>query len=236
MYMIIAIDGPAGSGKSSTARAVAACLGITYLDTGAMYRAITLRCLREGIGADDAGTLEKTVAAAAIRFEGGAEKARIFLDDEDVTEAIRGDAVTGKVSDYCAKAVVRRKLVEEQRKIVKGGSVVCEGRDIGTVVFPEAELKFFMTATPQERARRRRLDFKALGVVKSTAELIAELSERDRKDSTREHSPLRKAPDAEEIDTTAMTFSEQVDHIVTRAVSFMRAGTPAVPKPYTSNP
>jgi cytidylate kinase len=235
-YMIIAIDGPAGSGKSSTAKAVAARLGITYLDTGAMYRAITLRCLREGIGVDDAAALERIVASASIRFAGGAGAVRIFLDDEDVTEDIRSDAVTRKVSDYCAPAIVRRKLVEEQRKIAQGGSIVCEGRDIGTVVFPDADLKFFMTATPQERARRRRLDFQALGVVKSTAELIEELSERDRKDATREHSPLRKAPDAEEIDTTVMTFGEQVDYIVNKTVSFMQERNRAMPKPYTSNP
>ena len=229
--MIIAIDGPAGSGKSSTAKAVAARLGITYLDTGAMYRAITLRCLREGIGAGEAEALEKTVDSARIRFESKAGTQRIFLDDEDVTEAIRGDAVTRRVSDYCAPAVVRRRLIEEQRMIARGRSLVCEGRDIGTAVFPDAELKFFMVATPEERARRRRKDFQALGVIKSTAELIAELAERDRKDSTRENSPLRKAREAEEIDTTAMTLGGQVDYIVNKAVSFMQAEKSAIPKP-----
>jgi cytidylate kinase len=234
--MIIAIDGPAGSGKSSTAKAVAARLGITYLDTGAMYRAITLRCLREGIRADDTAALERTVATAAIRFANEGGSSRIFLDDEDVTEAIRGEAVTAQVSDYCAPAVVREKLVEEQRRIARGRSIVCEGRDIGTVVFPDAELKFFMTASSEERARRRRLDFLALGVVKTTAELVAEIEERDRKDSTREVSPLRKADDAVAIDTTGMSLDKQVDYIVTRAVSFLKSGNGTMSEPNTFNP
>jgi cytidylate kinase len=233
--MIIAIDGPAGSGKSSTAKAVAARLGIVYLDTGAMYRAITLRCLREGIAADDLPALGKTVASATIRFESSGGAVRIFLDGEDVTSAIRSDEVTRNVSDYCAPAVVREKLVEEQRAIAKGVSIVCEGRDIGTVVFPEAELKFFMVASPQERARRRQLDFQELGVRKSTAELVAEIEERDRKDSTREVSPLRRAPDAEEIDTTIMTFGRQVDYIVNKAEAYRKSKVGAAPHSSTFN-
>jgi cytidylate kinase len=131
---------------------------------------------------------------------------------------------------------VRQKLVEEQRKIALGRSIVCEGRDIGTVVFPDAELKFFMTASPEERAKRRQLDFQALGVVKTTVKLVAEITERDRKDSTRDLSPLRKAPDAEAIDTTGMTLEEQVDYIVNKAVAYLQQGNGTVPASNNLNP
>jgi cytidylate kinase len=220
--MIIAIDGPAGSGKSSTAKAVAARLGFTFLDTGAMYRAVTLKCLRLGIPATDHAALEKTVAGMNICFVGKPPELRTIMDGEDVSEAIRGDEVTKNVSDYCAPAVVRRQLVEQQRKIASGTSVVCEGRDIGTVVFPDADLKVFMVASVQERARRRRKDFAALGIEKSIAELVDEITVRDGKDSTRENSPLTKSADAEEIDTTTMALDEQVDYIVKKATAFAR--------------
>jgi cytidylate kinase len=215
--MIIAIDGPAGSGKSSTAKAVAARLGITFLDTGAMYRAITLKCLRTGILASDNTALAKVMAATKIGFSGTPPTLRVTLDGEDVTEAIRSDEVTKNVSDFCAPAVVRTHLVELQRGAAAGGSVVCEGRDIGTVVFPKADLKFYMVASVQERARRRQRDFLLMGVSKSIEELVEEITARDRKDSTRANSPLCRAADAEEIDTTAMTLDEQIDYIVKKA-------------------
>ena len=154
--MIIAIDGPAGSGKSSTARQVAARLGFLLLDTGAMYRAVTLKCLRRGIPASDHKALEKIVAETDIRFTGKVPDLRIFMDNEDVTDAVRSDEVTKNVSDYCAPLGVRRQMVRLQREAAANGPVVCEGRDIGTVVFPGADLKFFMTASVDERARRRR--------------------------------------------------------------------------------
>jgi cytidylate kinase len=215
--MIVAIDGPAGSGKSSTARAVAARLGFTFLDTGAMYRAVTLACLRRGILATDHAALEKVVASLTIGFSGKPPELRTIMDGEDVSETIRSDEVTKNVSDYCAPVAVRSRMVEQQRAIASGTSVVCEGRDIGTVVFPDADLKFFMVASVEERARRRRKDFAALGVEKSIDELVAEITARDAKDSTRQNSPLTKAADAEELDTTAMTLDEQVDYIVTKA-------------------
>jgi cytidylate kinase len=224
--MIIAIDGPAGSGKSSTARLVAARLGITLLDTGAMYRAVTLKCLRKGIPATDHAALRILVAETDIGFTGIPPDMRIVMDGEDVSGAIRSDEVTKNVSDYCTPLVVRRQMVRQQRTIAAGRSIVCEGRDIGTVVFPDAECKFFMVASVEERARRRQKDFLAAGVDKSIPELVAEISARDKKDSTRENSPLCKAPDAEEIDTTAMTLDEQVDHIVNKAAGFLPpAGT-----------
>jgi cytidylate kinase len=215
--MIIAIDGPAGSGKSSTAKEVAAQLGITYLDTGAMYRAITLKSLRNKIAATDDPSLEKLILSTEIGFSGSPPNIKVWMDGEDVSDAIRSDEVTKKVSDYCAPLVVRTALVEQQQKFGKNNSLVCDGRDIGTVVFPDAELKFFMVASAEERAKRRQKDFEKLGIKKSLLELQDDLLLRDHKDSTRVNSPLCKANDAEEIDTTSMSFEKQVEYIVTKA-------------------
>ncbi len=219
--MIIAIDGPAGSGKSSTAKAVAARLVFTYLDTGAMYRVITLKALRKSISATDFSALDVLTRNTTILFTGTPPDIKVWMDGEDVTDAIRNDDVTRNVSDYCAPAVVRNALVEQQRKIGMSESIVCDGRDIGTVVFPNADLKFFMVATIEERAKRRLKDFAKLGITKNINELMEELSIRDHKDSTRENSPLCKANDAEEIDTTGMSFEEQVQFIVSKATKLI---------------
>ncbi|NLE00881.1 MAG: (d)CMP kinase [Fibrobacter sp.] len=221
--MIIAIDGPAGSGKSSTAKAVAAKLGITYLDTGAMYRVITLKCLRYGIKADDHEGLAKIVADTKISFSGVPPATRVLLDGEDVSDAIRSDEVTKNVSDYCAPKVVRDALVEQQRLIGKDKSVVCEGRDIATVVFPDADIKIYMTASVEERARRRQKDFEKMGIFKSIDELVKEISVRDHKDSTRENSPLKMAEGAEQMDTTGMSLEEQVEYIANKAAALVRS-------------
>jgi cytidylate kinase len=215
--MIIAIDGPAGSGKSSTARLVARELNILHLDTGAMYRAITLKCLRNHIALTDEKAIAGVMETTSISFRGSPPNMRIWMDGEDVSNAIRGEDVTNNVSDYCTVPVVREKLVKMQRDIARGQSVVCEGRDIGTVVFPDAQLKFFITASIEERARRRMKDFKRMGIGKDMGELMAEIAERDRKDSTRKQSPLQKAADALEVDTTSMTLDEQVRYIVDAA-------------------
>ncbi|NLP01390.1 MAG: (d)CMP kinase [Fibrobacter sp.] len=220
--MIIAIDGPAGSGKSTTAKIVASRLGITYLDTGAMYRVITLKALRAGIPATDEPALARLTADTVISFSGKLPDTRVFMDGEDVTDAIRGSDVTSNVSDYCAPKVVREALVEQQRRIAEGNSVVCEGRDIGTVVFPNADLKFFMTASVVERAKRRQKDFEKLGISKSVDELVEEITLRDKKDSTRANSPLCKADDALEIDTTSMSLEEQAELIIERALRLMK--------------
>jgi cytidylate kinase len=217
MIMIIAIDGPAGSGKSSTAKMAAQALGIVHLDTGAMYRAITLKCLRRGIPFTDEHAIAGVMSCTSMSFRGAAPNTQLWMDGENVSSVIRGEEVTKNVSDYCAVPIVREKLVDMQRDIARGQSVVSEGRDIGTVVFPDAELKFFMTASIEERAKRRMNDFKRMGIGKTKEELIAEIAERDRKDSTRQLSPLRKAPDAREIDTTSMTLNEQVRLIVDAA-------------------
>jgi cytidylate kinase len=212
--MIIAIDGPAGSGKSSTAKAVAARLGVLYLDTGAMYRAITLKALRRGIAHADDASLAAVLPETEICFEGTPPNVRIFMDGEDVSEQVRSDEVTKNVSDYCARDAVRKSLVERQRKLAAGRSVVCEGRDICTVVFPDAEVKIYMTASVKERAKRRQKDFAAMGIDKSLDELISDIEIRDSKDSTRANSPLTKANGAIEMNTTGMTLDEQVDFIV----------------------
>ncbi|KMQ52562.1 Cytidylate kinase [Chitinispirillum alkaliphilum] len=211
--MIIAIDGPAGSGKSSTARAVAARLGITYLDTGAMYRAVTLKALRENIAFDDDEALGCLMEKMTITFYGAAPDTRVIMDGEDVSEAVRSDEVTKKVSDYCARDVVRKSLVTQQRAIASGLDVVCEGRDIGTVVFPDAHVKIFMVASAQQRALRRQKDFAKMGISKSVEELVEEIQTRDTKDSTRSNSPLIKADDAIEMDTTNMTLEQQIEFI-----------------------
>ncbi len=220
--MVIAIDGPAGSGKSSTAREIARRLGFVHLDTGAMYRAITLKGLRAGVHYEDTARLAAMMQSTEIRFTGTPPNMQVWMDGEDVSEAIRSDEVTRSVSDYCKPDVVRRELVSQQREIGAAQAVVTEGRDVTTVVFPEAELKFFMTASPEERARRRQKDFAKLGVEKSLDELVEEIRARDHKDSTRDHSPLRKAEDAEVIDTTRMNFEEQVSYIVDRAATLRR--------------
>lgn len=215
--MVIAIDGPAGSGKSSTAKLVAGRLGIQHLDTGAMYRAITLKCLRKGIAHTDTEALADCVKHTSVEFTGTPPDMKIWMDGEDVSLAIRSDEVTNHVSDYCKPTVVRNELVKQQRAIANSATVVCEGRDIGTVVFPDAELKFFMIASVEERARRRRKDFEEIGVKKNIEELMQEIKARDKKDSTRENSPLCKASDAEELDTTNMTLEEQVEYIIKKA-------------------
>lgn len=217
--MIIAIDGPAGSGKSSTAKEVARRLGFVHLDTGAMYRAITLKSLRNSISHTDLAGLGNLLLQTQISFTGTVPEMHVWMDGEDVSEAIRGSEVTANVSDYCAPLVVREALVAQQRNIGSSCDCVCEGRDIGTVVFPDAELKFFMIASPLERARRRQKDFEQLGIAKSIDELVIDLTQRDHKDSTRANSPLCKADDAVEIDTTNMSFEEQVQYILTLAAA-----------------
>ena len=215
--MIIAIDGPAGSGKSSTAKQVAKRLGIIHLDTGAMYRAVTLYCLRKDIDFRDEEGMAAAVTDIRISFSGSPPDTRTWLNGEDVSDAIRSDEVTKNVSDYCAVGIVREALVEQQREIAKSGALVCEGRDMTTVVFPDADIKIFMTASVEERAKRRKLDFEKLGVSKSVEELAAEISERDRKDSSRSNSPLRQAADAILLDTTGMTLDGQIEAIVKMA-------------------
>lgn len=203
--MLVAIDGPAGAGKSTVARAVAEALGFTYLDTGAMYRCAALARLRRA-GAD----------AGALTIEIGE---RVLLDGEDVTEAIRAPEVTDAASVVAADPAVRAAMVERQRELIADGDWVAEGRDIGTVVAPGAELKIFLDAAPHERARRR-----ALQTGREPAEVLAEQAQRDARDRERATSPLTTAPDAIVLDTTGLTLSEVVDRIVGLTAAAQGAG------------
>ena len=212
--MIIAIDGPAATGKSTTAKAVADELGFTYLDTGAMYRAVTLAVLKKDISLTNENDLESFLASLDIRILYSEKTLKIVLDNVDVTKDIRDPEVTAKVSEVSAVPSVRKAMVNLQRKLAAGKDCVVEGRDIGTVVFPNAEVKFFMIADDSIRAERRRKDLLVLGKNKDIRELEMEIKNRDRKDSTRIHSPLSKAEDSIIIDTSHLDFYEQVKMII----------------------
>jgi cytidylate kinase len=202
---VVAIDGPAGAGKSTVARAVADRLGFTYLDSGAMYRAVALTAMQRGS--------EPAEVAASLRLELGPG---IRVDGEDVTEAIRRPEISEAASRAAAEPLVRQAMVAEQRRLLSSGHWVAEGRDIGTVVAPEAEVKVFLTADPSERAQRRASE---LGI--DPASVLAEQTIRDARDMGREHSPLAPAPDAVVLDTTELGFEDVVVQVVKLA---QRAG------------
>lgn len=215
--MIVAIDGPAASGKSTVARALARRLGLAYLDTGAMYRAIAVEAVRLGIDLCDEEALAALARRASVAFEhagGSALPTRVTIDGRDVTEAIRTPQADADVSPVACVAGVRSAMVQQQRRIAaEERDTVLEGRDIGTVVFPDAEVKVYLTAGAQERARRRAIDMKVQGVAMGVDEVRTKLETRDRIDSTRAASPLTKAADAVELDTTGMTVQQVVDAI-----------------------
>ena len=211
--MVIAIDGPSGSGKSTTAKYAAEKLGFIHINTGAMYRGIALKCIQGKIDLNSLSEIDKILNQTKFEFgrEGGSF---LFMDGVDISSEITSTQVTELVSRVSAIHRVREKLVQYQREMAEGLDVVLEGRDIGTVVFPDAEFKFFLIADIHERARRRKKEMETMGEIVSLTELTAELEERDRKDSTREHSPLIKAEDAVEIDTTGLNIAEQGNRIV----------------------
>ncbi len=218
---IVAIDGPAGAGKSTVTRRVAQQLGLLYLDTGAMYRSVAWLALDRGLDPADRLAMAELAASCTITFgeptEPGGEQ-RVWVNDRDATRAIRTPDVTAQVSVVAAHPEVRRALVAQQRAIGRRGGLVAEGRDIGTHVFPDAEVKIFLTATPQERARRRLQDWRDRGQtdLPDLAELEASITERDRLDSTRAVSPLLKAADAWELVTDGLTIEQVVQAIVDR--------------------
>jgi cytidylate kinase len=207
--VIVAIDGPAGSGKSTVARAVAQRLGFLYIDTGAMYRAVALWALQCGIPLDDLYRLEQLARNARIEFNGS----KVMLNGEDVTTAIREPQVSDAASKVAACGGVRRAMREEQRRIASNHSSVMEGRDIGTVVFPEAQVKIFLDASPEERARRRSAE---LGVDDGHS-VAMKMEERDRRDRTRAEAPLTQAPDAEYLDSSSLT-REDVEEAILKLV------------------
>ncbi len=206
--MVIAIDGPAGAGKSTVARGVADALGFTYLDSGAMYRCVALAALRRGADLDDERALGVLGREADIVLRAG----RVELDGEDVTNAIRTPEVGEAASRVSVHPAVREAMVERQRGLIATGGYVAEGRDIGTVVSPDAPLKVFLTASDDERARRRAAETGA-----PIAEVVEAQRERDVRDRGREHSPLHRAPDAVELDTTGQSVDEVVKRVVALA-------------------
>ncbi len=212
--LIIAIDGPAGAGKSTVSRLLARRLGIPYINTGAMYRAVGVKAKKLGIPFSDNPQLREMLKNTDIRFVWDGEREKIYLDGEDVTDQLYTPDAGKAASDISTIPIVRESLVELQRRIGKREGGVLEGRDIGTVVFPDADFKFFITASVEERARRRWKELKAKGLDVSLDEIIEDVKYRDKQDSTRAVAPLRKAEDAIEIDTTALTIDEVVEKIL----------------------
>jgi len=211
--VVVAIDGPAGAGKSTIAKRLAQRLGFTYIDTGAMYRAVALWALRQNVDPGDMHRMEQLAMAAEIELEPG----RIRLNGEDVTEAIRKPEVTSGASKVAVIPGVRRAMVAKQRAMGDRRSVVMEGRDIGSVVFPDAAVKVFLDANPGERVRRRFQETQGKGEPVSEDALAAQIAERDRRDSTRAEAPLTQAPDATYVDSTSLTI-EQVEEAILRIV------------------
>ncbi len=213
----VAIDGPAGVGKSTTARALAARLGFQYVDTGAMYRSVAVIGRRRGIDLGDEDALAAVAASLRFRFEPGDGEQRTVVDGEDLSEAIREPQVSMDASAVSSLPAVRRALVVVQQALGAAGGVVMEGRDIATVVMPDAEVKVYLDADPEVRGRRRLTDLRARGADASLAEVVADMRARDLQDSTREDSPLRRADGAVLLDTTHLTPDEVLDRIVSWA-------------------
>ena len=206
----IALDGPAGSGKSTVARAVAERLSLPHIDTGAMYRAATLKALERGVGTDDGAGLRSLLEVTDIDLRDG----KVFLDGRDVSAEVRAGPVTASVSQVAAHAPVRQWMVDRQRRLACERGGVVEGRDITTVVLPQADFKFFLTAAPRERARRRAAELAAEGVATSVDEVLTGIEARDRLDAGRAESPLRVAEGATVIDSTGRSVDDVVDEIV----------------------
>lgn len=220
---IVAIDGPSGAGKSTISKLLAQRLGFAHIDTGAMYRCVALATLRRGIDPQNPGALGALSLALSIEFRRSNGEQHVFLDGEDVSAAIRSPEVSLLTSRVSSVPAVRDNLVELQRRMGAQGGVVLEGRDIGTVVFPQAQAKFYLTASAEERGRRRYLELKAKGLEVELDKTIAEVRERDEADSTREHSPLRRAADAILIDSTGMSIEAVVAQMQAVVVACVNA-------------
>lgn len=210
---IIAIDGPAGAGKSTVAKHLAAHFGLLNLETGAMYRAFALKALRNGLGLDDAAALQKLAATTSILLEPTPNGNRVLLDGDDVTGEVRDAEVTQAASRVSVHPAIRVWMVDLQREMGRNGGVVMEGRDIGTVVFPDADLKFFLDASPEARSQRRYEQVGSAAVVDTPEVISKELRERDERDRNRAESPLRAAPDAVVIDSTSLSLDEVLARI-----------------------
>lgn len=222
--VIIAIDGPAASGKSTTARLLAQELGYVYLDTGAMYRSCALKALRLGLDLTAVDIIADMVSDLDLRVDFVGQANRFFLDGEDVSELIREERISKLASAISALPPVRMKMVELQRRIAFGGGFILDGRDIGTFVFPDAKIKFFLTAGLDERARRRFLELEAKGVASSFDEVYRDLAQRDINDSSRALAPLVKADDAIEVDTTGLDIAQQVQLLKHHVIRILEPG------------
>jgi cytidylate kinase len=213
--IIVAIDGPAGAGKSTLARRVAAKLGFVYINSGALYRAVALWAVRLAVSTSDMHRLEQLAREAKIELTTG--EPRVLLNDEDVTEAIREPEIAAAASQVSAVPAVRRALLSVQRAMAEKNSVVMEGRDIGSVVFPHAQVKIFLDADPQERARRRALELRNAGSSANVESVAGEMQQRDQRDRTRSEAPLVQAPDADLVDTTGLSL-EEVEEVILRLI------------------
>lgn len=212
--LTIAIDGPAGAGKSSVAKVLAARLHYLYIDTGAMYRAFTWALLQKNAAPDDEKAVQELLDTLDIRLEPLADLCRVFVNDTEVTDAIRTQAVSSHVSEVAALPAVREKLVELQRKMAAGGGVILDGRDIGTVVLPKADLKVFLTASVESRARRRYLEMQEKGSSETYADIAKSIQQRDDMDTHRAASPLKKAADAIVVDNSDLNLQQTADAIL----------------------
>jgi cytidylate kinase len=219
--LIIAVDGPAGAGKSSSSRLLAERLDYRYVDTGALYRAVGLLAWEQGIGPEDADGLAALCDGLRLGLVTGTEGTRLLSGERDITLDIRKPEVSQMASKVSAHPLVRQRLLALQRDLGEAGGVVMEGRDIGTVVFPDADVKFYLDASPEERGRRRYAELQGQGTPADLVTTVREIAERDRRDSGREHAPLRRAADAVVIDTTTRSLVEVVhtmaDYIRDRA-------------------
>lgn len=212
--IVIAIDGPAAAGKSTTAKLVARSLGLLYLDTGAMYRAVTLKAIREGLDLTDENKIAEMTRRTRLQFEKVADEQVLLMDGEDVTKEIRRPDVTAGTTPISSHPQVREILVKWQQELGAGGGVIAEGRDTTSVVFPNADLRIYLHAAINERADRRVKDFQKTGLATSTAEQEELLSRRDHADSSRAASPLKKVEGVIEIDTSNITIEEQVQRVI----------------------
>lgn len=210
--LIVAIDGPSGAGKSTAAKTLAQRLGYTFIDTGAMYRALAWKALQRGIFLDDAAGLVRLLQETRIELSNGGRG--VILDGSDVTEALRTREVSAAASHVSVHPPVRREMVARQQELGREGGVVLDGRDTGTAVFPDAEVKFYVDAEPRERAQRRYAELSEKGPCPSVAEIEREMLERDKKDSTRPDSPLTRTPDAVFLETTGLAPEQVVERML----------------------